>query len=145
MGHIFYFFGLIVILLNIFTISRFKRIFELRKWMIKFKEVTGRNPVSTDYRKADDKEILTTWSVTIIVTSFWIFFGLLAKSWYIFLSILIINTLVNILAKMFGEFSKFSFLIYFLKGFFILSVIIFLTINHFHLHLDIWSLIKTLY
>lgn len=143
MGHLFYFIGLIVLLLNIYTLSRYKRIFELREWMIKFKQITGRNPVSNDYRKSDDKEILISWSSAVVVTSFWIFFGLLAKSWYVFLALLIFNTSINLICKFFGEFSKFSFIITFIKSLIILFLIGFLIINHFHLHLDIWQTIKT--
>lgn len=144
MGHVFYFFGLLMVLLNFFTISRFRRIFELREWMIKFKEVTGRNPVTGDYRKKDDKEILSVWSITVVLTSIWLFFGLIVKSWYVFLSLMIFNTIINLVIKMVGEFSKISFLLSFLKSLILLIVIAFLILNHFHLHLDIWSLIKTL-
>ena len=143
MGHLFYFVGLIVVLFNIFNISKYKRIFELREWMIKFKEVTGRNPVATDYRKKDDKDILTAWSMSIILTSFWIFFGLLTKSWYVFLSILLINTTINLVTKIIGEFNMFAFTIHFVKNALILFLIMFLILNHFHLHLDIWNLIKS--
>lgn len=140
MGHLFYFFGLIVVLLNIFIISKFKRIFELKEWMIKFKSVTGRNPVATDYRKNDDKETLTTWSVSVIITSLWIFFGLLTKSWYVYLSILIFNTVLNLLGKSLGEFSKITFVMSFMKSLITLSIVIFLTMNHFHLHWNIWQM-----
>jgi hypothetical protein len=140
MGHLFYFFGLIVVLLNIFIISRFKRIFELKEWMVKFKNVTGRNPVATDYRKNDDKDILTTWSVSVITTSLWIFFGLLTKSWYVYLAILIFSTLLNVVGKSLGEFSKITFLIFLIKSLLTLFIIGFLTINHFHLHWDIWNM-----
>lgn len=143
MGHLFYFFGLIVVLFNIFNISRYKRIFELREWMIKFKEVTGRNPVATDYRKKDDKDILTAWSLSIILTSLWIFFGLLSKSWYVFLFILLMNTIINLITKLIGEFNMFAFAIHFIKNILILFLIVFLILNHFHLHLDIWNLIKS--
>jgi hypothetical protein len=143
MGHLFYFVGLIVVLFNIFNISKYKRIFELREWMIKFKEVTGRNPVATDYRKKDDKDILTAWSMSIILTSFWIFFGLLTKSWYVFLFILLVNTTINLVTKLIGEFNVFAFTIHFVKNLLILFLIMFLILNHFHLHLDIWNLIKS--
>jgi hypothetical protein len=142
MGNIFYFFGLIIVIFNLFTIYRFKRIFTLREWVIKFKEVTGKDPISSDYRKKDDKDMLITWSVSVILTSFWIFFGLLSKSWYIFLSIIIINTVINLINKLIGEFSVFSFALNFIKSLAILLVIIFLILNHFHLHIDIWKLIS---
>jgi len=144
MGHIFYFFGLIIVLLNFFTISRFRRVFELREWMIKFKEITGKNPVAVDYRKKDDKEILNIWSISVVLTSIWLFFGLLAKSWYVFLILMLINTVINLTMKAIGEFSKISFLLSFIKSLILVIVVGFLIINHFHLHLDIWGLIKTL-
>lgn len=139
MGLIFYFFGLILVLLNLFIISKFKRIFELKEWMVKFKQVTGRNPVATDYRKGDDKDILNTWSVTIILTSLWIFFGLITKSWYVYLSILIFNTLINLLVKSTGEFGRIGFILSLLKNLIITATMGFLIMNHFHLHLDIWK------
>lgn len=143
MGHLFYFVGLIVVLFNIFNISKYKRIFELREWMIKFKEVTGRNPVATDYRKKDDKDILIAWSMSIILTSFWVFFGLLTKSWYVFLFMILVNTTINLATKLIGEFNMFAFTIHFAKNVLILFLIMFLILNHFHLHLDIWNLIKS--
>jgi hypothetical protein len=143
MGHLFYLFGLIVLFFNIFNISKYKRIFELREWMIKFKKVTGRNPVVTEYRKNDDKDILTTWSVSVIFTSFWIFLGLLTKNWYVFLFIILLNTFINLITRVVGEFSIFSFIMQFVKNILILFVVIFLILNHFHLHLDIWNSIKS--
>lgn len=143
-GHFFYFLGLIIVLFNLFTFSKFKRIFDLREWMIKFKELTGRNPVSTDYRKEDDKEILTVWSLTIILTSSWLFFGLLTKSWYVYLFLIVMNTLINLVVKSVGEFNNLSFVIYFIRSFVTLFVITFLIMNHFHFHLDIWQLIKSI-
>lgn len=144
LGHIFYFFGLIVLLLNIYSISKYKRVFELREWLIKFKKVTGRNPVATDYRKSDDKEVLVAWSSCVVSTSFWTFFGLLTKSWYIFLALMIFNTLLNLLCRVFGEFSKTSYFLTFIKSIILLLITGFLIINHFHLHLDIWKILKSI-
>lgn len=144
LGHIFYFLGLIVFLLNVYTISKYKRVFELREWIIKFKKITGRNPVATDYRKPDDKEVLVAWSTCVVMTSFWIFFGLLAKSWYVFLFLMCINTIINLLCRALGEFSRFGYFLNLIKSLLIFVTTGFLIINHFHLHLDIWSLIKPL-
>lgn len=144
MGHIFYFFGLLIVLLNLITFSKFKKIFELREWMVKFKQITGRNPVANDYRKPDDKDVLAYWSVSIVLTSIWIFFGLLTKSWYVYLMLLIFNTLINLSIKSIGEFNRFSFALSFIKSLVVIFTLGFLTINHFHLHWDIWLIIKSL-
>lgn len=142
LGHIYYAIGLFVLVSLITYITRFKKIIFLREWVEKFKNVTGRDPKREDYRSEEELNLFIGISILGTVEFIWLFCGLLTSSWYVFLSIFVYAMILNLLIKpikftLFGKIIIFHFII--LK----FLLYLYLIINHFHLHYDILSIIKS--
>jgi hypothetical protein len=140
LGHIYYFFGLILFLINISIVSKFGTIYKIKEWVIKFKKVTSREPSQKEY-KDKDFQYFSSYASISIMNFLWMFFGLITKSWYVFSFTIIINICVNLFTKHIGEFTIIGRILQLLKAIFTSLIIGFLVINHFHLHLDIYKMI----
>lgn len=138
-GHLYYFFGFFLFLLNLFLLTKYFSFFKTSEWVEKFQKVTNKKPQKSDFKKDEFSEWIS-FSILLIIDTLWLFCGVLTKSWKIFLLILIFNFILNLLLKLTGKFSTISKIIHFIKLIVITFTIGLLTMNHFHLHLDIWEL-----
>ena len=141
MGHIYYAIGILIFIGSLFTLIRFNKVFSVKEWYFKFKEITDKEPTILDFRKKGDKKIFVNHNFLLLFEIIWITLGLITNSWYIFLSILIINIILNIIFRknrfsLIGKISSFGFLL--LR----ISTYLFLIINHFHLHIDLLEIIS---
>lgn len=143
LSDIFYGFGLIVIMLNIANILQCKKIFDSTEWIFSFKKVTGKNPTKEDFRGAYIQDLINFWFNTIVVTTIWMIFGLLSTSWPIFLFLIVFNIILNSIKNKIKIYNFKFFLIAF-KSVVITSIITLLVINHFHLKVNLVSLIRDL-
>lgn len=132
MGDFFYGIGLFVVIFNVITLFRHRRIFETTEWLIKFKKVTNRNPTDGDFREKGDKDLLLFWSFTVVFTVIWMFFGLLSSEWMIFIGIFLMNIFLNYNKKIFAKISKIKLFLSFIKSFIGISIIMYLVVSHFH-------------
>lgn len=140
LGHLFYFIGLIVFLVNIQFLYELFDYIRIKEWFVSFKKITNKTPTSKDFKKGDlDK--FKKLSGVIGLNFFWIFFGILSSNWKIFLAILIISSLMDLLIHTIGQFKSISKLILIFKTLATTLSILILTINHFHLHLDLFELL----
>jgi hypothetical protein len=140
LGHLFYFIGLIVFLVNIQFLYELFDYIRIKEWFVSFKKITNKTPTSKDFKKGDlDK--FKKLSGVIGLNFFWIFFGILSSNWKIFLAILIISSLMDLLIHTIGQFKSISKLILIFKTLVTTLSILILTINHFHLHLDLFELL----
>jgi hypothetical protein len=139
MGDIFYFFGLILFLSNLNLISNFFTYIRIKQWFLSFKKITKKEPKNSDFKRGEQK-IFNNMNGLFLSNFFWIFFGLLTNSWKIFTILLIISLIINLTCKLIGEFTLFSKVVQFLKLVLIAASISILTINHFHLHSDLFRL-----
>jgi hypothetical protein len=102
--------------------------------------VTGRIPKKEDFEK-DDFELNSFLSSVILFNLTWIFFGILSKSWIIYLTLLVSMPIVilfqSIISRIFGQFSLILKIISLLFWILLTSVLVILTINHHHLHLEL--------
>ena len=140
-GHIYYAIGLLVAFSILSIILRFRKIYSTREWIEKYEKVTGKKPIRKDYRSKEEYSASETSSILSSIELMWIIGGFITNSWYVFGSILVISFLLNLIIKpikftFFHKYISLSFLI--LK----FSVYLYLIINHFHLHLDTWSIIR---
>lgn len=141
MGDIFYSIGLLIIILNIVTILKYERIFDITEWLFRYKNVTGRNPIVENFRNKEDHDLLLFWSCTVVLTVIWMLFGLLSSDWIIFLFVFLFNIFFNYTKKLFSEIRKVKMFITLIKSFIGLFIIIFLVINHFHIQLDLMKVL----
>jgi hypothetical protein len=140
LGQVYYFFTLILIIFNILLIANFFTYYKVVEWYHAFKKVTGKEPKKEDF-KEKDFELTSFLNLVIIFNFTWIFLGILSKSWIIYLLLLgasFSNFLIQkILALIFIRFSVVSKILNFLFMIFLTVVLVILTINHFHLHLEL--------
>lgn len=140
LGHIYYFFGLIIFLSNLTLTMNILRLLKIKEWSVKFHKVSGRHPIKSDFRDNQYEQFVMANSVWVL-TFFWIFFGLVTKSWLLFLILLILNFLVTFISKSLGQFNFLSKMLEVFRIIINTSIIGFLIINHFHLHMNIIELI----
>jgi hypothetical protein len=140
MGHLYYFFGLVVFLTNLSFLMEFFNYLKIKEWHKSFEKVTKKIPNDKDFKKGD-LEKFKKFNGVIGINFLWIFFGIMSESWKIFLLILSFNLIINLLTHIIGEFKMFSKIINFIKIIVISATILILCLNHFHLHLDLFKLL----
>ncbi len=145
MGDLFYSIGLIVIVLNVFLVIRYKKIYEVTDWLSKYKKVVGRNPRKEDFRNKSDRELLLFWSSTVFFTVMWMIFGLMSRDWISFLIIFLINISLNYLSRLSFGIKKLSFSLKLAKSIIMVISIGLLVINYFHINYDISKFIQSLF
>ena len=141
MGYFFYGFGVLILLSCIMAIIQFKKIWFVREWFVKFKEVTGETPKINYFRSKDDLTLYTNRNLLAGLELMWIFVGLFTSNWPIFLIIFLTSILLKVIFggikyTLFGKIISIKFLV--LRTL-IYSLII---INHFYLHLDLIGLLR---
>lgn len=142
LGQIYYGIGLIFVMISLSMITKFKKINLVKEWFVKFRNITGKDPESKDFRSEEEKNLYVGITTLSTFEFIWLFFGLLTSNWYVFLVILSYGVIVNQIVKpmrftIAGKIVSLHFLL--LK----FLVYLFLVINHFHLHYDILNIIKS--
>ena len=130
LSHIYYIFGLIVLLSNISFIFKFNKIFSVLEWYTVFNEVTGLKPKLNEFRKKEDYNIFTNRNILSSFEIFWILIGLFTTNWLYFLIIIFYITIVNIVfyKSKFSIMSKMSSFIFALVR---ISIYSYLIVNNF--------------
>jgi hypothetical protein len=142
LGHIFYATGLVVLLMLLSYILQFSKIYDISRWYKKFKEKTNKVPVESDFNSKDDFTLFNSSQVFLLIDIIWLVGGLLTSSWYIFLFLIILFSIIKNIDKLnLAMISKIVFCIFYSFKF---IVYLYLIINHFHLHIDTLDLVKEL-
>jgi len=130
LSHIYYIFGIIVILSNISYILKFNKIFSVLEWYTVFKEVTGSKPKLSDFRKKEDYTIFTNRNILSSFEIFWILTGLFTSGWIFFLFIIAYIIIANLVFYKI-KFSLISKISSFIFAIIRISIYSYLIINHF--------------
>lgn len=136
LGHLYYFFGLLIFLSNLLIQKNILNLIKLREWTVKFHKVSGRQPLKSDFKDKEYEQFILA-NFIWLMTFFWLFFGLLTKSWLVFVVIIFYNFLTTFISKKIGQFSIISKSLEVFRVFVNTTIIGFLIVNHFHLHMDI--------
>lgn len=140
-GNLYYIIGLIPFILSLSNIFNYFKFFTIKNWAIKFKKVTGKDPISKDYRSDGDRHLFMTYGISSIIISIWLLLGIITSSWYIYIILIVSNIIIlrignkikNDTINMFA-----GFLLTIVK-----CIIIYLLImNHFHFHYNWLELIQ---
>ena len=139
LGHIFYFFGLLVFILSLNRIFQYFKLIEIKEWLVAFKKVTQRDPVKTDFRSVKDYNLFVSFGCLSMFETLWIILGFMSSNWLIFLVLF----LSGFILKQILYFTSFNIqkvvgLIFTTTKY---LVILILVINHFHFHQDLVTLI----
>jgi hypothetical protein len=143
-GHIYYAFGLIIVVSLLTILIKFNQITNIREWYTKFKKVTGKTPKEKDFRSKEESALYNSFSSLLVFEFTWTILGLLTNSWYVFLLLFIITLIINLLRKPI-EFTFVDKVMGFLVILSKLIIYLYLVINHYHLHFDTWSYIKMIF
>jgi|LakMenE18May11ns_1017448.scaffolds.fasta_scaffold9488308_2 hypothetical protein len=139
LGHIFYFFGLLVFILSLNRIFQYFKLIEIKEWLVAFKKVTQRDPVKTDFRSVKDYNLFVSFGCLSMFETLWIILGFMSSNWLIFLVLF----LSGFILKQILYFTSFN--IQKVVGLIFTTtkslVILILVINHFHFHQDLVTLI----
>ena len=131
LGNLYYIIGLFIMILSFSNLLNFLKFNKIRNWVMKFKKVTKNDVTIEDFKKESDYNLFTLYSSFIVIEFVWLLLGLTSNNWYLFLILISLNSIykfnINIVSTTIGFiFSVFKFI-----------SILFLIINHFHLHLNI--------
>ena len=140
MGDLFYFFGLLISWTNFIWISKLFEFHKINFWAITFEKVSKNPPKKEDFPNSQ-WEIFNAYSALSVITIIWFILGLLTQSWKFYFLTISILFLINWVIKKRDPFSLFGLILIPIKGLIICLIPTLMTINHFHLHLDIWALI----
>lgn len=140
MGHLYYFFGLLITIVNLSLLPNIFKFHRINHWAATFLKVTGKPPAKEDFSPGEF-ELFNTFVQSSVSTVFWFFLGILTQSWKIFLVINCLLFFINWTLKKIGTQTLYSSLLVICKSILITAIPIILIINHFHLHLDLWSLL----
>ena len=145
LGHLFYAFGLFIVFAGIWRIQNWKLIWESLIWTKTFREVNKKIPIKTDFKNPLYWNTIVTFGVILIFEFIFISFGLFSKSWYIYLLIILVNVLNNYISDLLVKIKLDIVSKYFLLSWNLVKtlIILFLIINHFHLHLNIYDVCLT--
>lgn len=141
----YYFLGLFILISVVSQIFLFNKLFKITEWISKFKKVTDERPVKKDFESEEDYNLISGRDAFLIIEGIWLIIGFLTNNWFAFLGLSLYSLLLGILYKTILKklvFSLLGKLLYF--KFFIIKALVyaFLIINHFHLKLDLWEIVK---
>jgi hypothetical protein len=142
MANLYYISGILIFLSCLSSLLRFNRIYKIKEWYTKFKNITGQEPSLVDYRKKGDKKLYINHNFLLGFELIWIILGFFTNNNLIFLSILVVNLIINI---SFGK-KKFTLPYKIISFSFLLlrtSLYLLLIVNHFYLHKDLGIIWKS--
>lgn len=93
------------------------------------------------------KELKSEWLkrvIYMILSLFWVFIGLFSSQWVLFIIIVLFNFGIIYPILTFTKNTIFGIIIKWISHLMNFFVIIFLILNHYHLHIDVWAVIKTI-
>lgn len=140
MGDLFYFFGLLIFLVNLSLIHKTFKFHKINHRSQTFMKVTGKAPKKEDF-ESDEWIIFNSILVIQIITTLWIFLGLLTQSWKIYLLLIIVLLPINWSIRKFGSQNLINKFLMMIKASTLTFIPLLMTLNHFHMHLDIWKLL----
>lgn len=140
LGHIFYFIGLFLFFLNLSKVTSYFKFIETKEWVIKFKKVTGKEPLKSDFREENEYNFFVYFGCLSLIKTIWLICGLLSSNWQIFG----ITILFGLIIKKISEKSPFSVqkVVGFTFNLFISGLIALLVLNHFHFHQNLTNWIS---
>jgi hypothetical protein len=136
---IYYFTGLLLILMNINLVINLPKYLYLREFVTKFKKVTKKQPTESDFN-VDEYGFFSATLVTELFNITWFFFGLIGANWLVFIIFFVQNTFFNVV----GLISKSKLLTNLslsLKVLITFTLLCILVFNHFHFKVNLTNFI----
>jgi hypothetical protein len=135
LANFYYFIGLFILICSFSNLINFFKFSKIRHWISTYQKVTNVDVSKKDFRKIEEYNIFTIYSIFTICEFVWFLIGLVSNSWYVFLSLILLSFTTRFIAKLLNHnivYNTLGFTIQFIK----FSAILILILNHFHFHLD---------
>jgi hypothetical protein len=135
LANFYYFIGLFILICSFSNLINFFKFSKIRHWISTYQKVTNVDVSRKDFRKIEEYNIFTIYSIFTICEFVWFLIGLVSNSWYVFLSLILLSFTTRFIAKLLNHnivYNTLGFTIQFIK----FSAILILILNHFHFHLD---------
>lgn len=139
MGHLFYIYCLITTIFLIATLSKFFLIKNVQEWYEKFEKITGKKPLKSDFRSEEEYNTYTSISIISVLELILLVGGLLTSNWYVYITLFVFSILLTLILKPI-KFSILARILFLTNSLVRVTFYIFLIINHFHLHLDLYKM-----
>jgi hypothetical protein len=141
-GNIYYLIGVLVVLSTISTILKFGKLYSLKEWKEKYEKIVGRKPSKRDFRSKKEYSLSESTNILALFEIIWIIGGFFTSSWYIFGIILLSSYILNIILNpikftIIHKLTSFAFLLS------RLCLYLYLIVNHFYLHQNTYSIVKS--
>lgn len=147
LGGIFYAVGLLFLVFDIFYLTKYNKISKISEWYKAFLKVSNRYPTASDTKNVTDLSLYQGIKVISTLEFIWLIFGILSGSWKVFITLMVIFYISNLLRiYMLGGFYTIpSKVLGFVTLLFKTAAIAMLVINHFHLHLDLFNIVRDVF
>jgi len=86
---IYYIFGILITLMLIMLLIKWYRVQGVIEWYDKFEKIIGKKPNISDFRKANDYNLLVRSDLVILFELIWLIIGLFTSNWLIVSSIIL--------------------------------------------------------
>ena len=141
-GNIYYLIGVLVVLSTISSILKFGKLYSLKEWKEKYEKIIGRKPSKRDFRSKKEYSLSESSNILGLFELIWIIGGFFTASWYLFGIMILISYTLNVILNPI----KFTILHKFVSFTFLLSrlcLYLYLIVNHFYLHQNTYSIVKS--
>jgi len=130
-GNIYYTIGLIILIRLIYCIINFNKIYSLREWIIKFKEISGKIPTKKDFRNKKEVLLYESNSIMILFEFTWLVFGLFSGNQILFIGLILYFIFLRLLSKK-ARFTILDKIFFFLNILLRFGVYSWMIVNHFN-------------
>ena len=86
LANFYYFIGLFILICSFSNLINFFKFSKIRHWISTYQKVTNVDVSKKDFRKIEEYNIFTIYSIFTICEFVWFLIGLVSNSWYVFLS-----------------------------------------------------------
>ncbi len=141
-GNIYYLIGVLVVLSTVSSILKFGKLYSLKEWKEKYEKIIGRKPSKRDFRSKKEYSLSESSNILGLFELIWIIGGFFTASWYLFGIMMLLSYILNIILNP----VKFTILHKFVSFTFLLSrlcLYLYLIVNHFYLHQNTYSIVKS--
>jgi len=143
MSNLFYFIGFFIFL---FTGAKFyylSKIVDISDWIKKFKKVTSKSPLPSDFRDRKEWAVASLFGIVAIFEALWTYIGLLTDNYLFFILMLVLGLMANLISK-YSNILIQKIVIYILHTFRFLLIGL-MVFNHFHFKLNLTEYLFSLF
>lgn len=143
MSNLFYFIGFFILLFTGVKFYYLSKIVDISDWIKKFKKVTSKSPIPSDFRNKKEWAIASIFGIVAIFEALWTYIGLLTDNYLFFILMLVLGLMANLISK-YSNILIQKIVIYILHTvrFLLIGLMVF---NHFHFKLNLTEYLFSLF